>query len=154
EEANDQQAYAQLSLFWNADGTLEVHGRLAPEDGALLLRALDAQRDALWTEGRGSAEPRPLRQVSNAEALVAVCDASLSHTGGNRPGGERYLVVVHADEAVLAHDAAGGCELEDGSALAPETARRLACDASLVRHGRRTRTIPAALRRALKRRDR
>jgi hypothetical protein len=63
-------------------------------------------------------------------------------------------VVVHADEAALSHDGDGGCELDDGSALAPETVRRLACDASVVQHGRRSRTIPAALRRALQRRDR
>jgi hypothetical protein len=61
--------------------------------------------------------------------------------------------VIHADEAALESDGEGGCELEDGSALAPETARRLACDASVVRGGRRSRTIPPALRRALKRRD-
>jgi len=30
----------------------------------------------------------------------------------------------------------------DGSALAPDTARRLACDASVVREGRKSRTIP------------
>jgi hypothetical protein len=141
-------------VFWDAHGSLEIHGRLAPEDGALLLRALDAMRDSLWRQGRGSAEPRPARQASNAEALVAAADAALAHGGEGRPGGERYQVVVHADEGVLCHDGVGGCELEDGSALAPETARRLACDASLVRNGRKTRTIPPALRRALRTRDR
>jgi hypothetical protein len=54
--------------------------------------------------------------------------------------------------------------LDDGPALAPETARRLSCDASLVRvvegHretlsvGRKTRAIPPAVRRALQARDR
>ena len=42
---------------------------------------------------------------------------------------------------VLSHDGDGACELDEGSALAPETARRLACDASLVRNGRKTRAI-------------
>jgi hypothetical protein len=153
-QARELQEDAYLSVFWDAHGSLEIHGRLAPEDGALLLRALDAMRDSLWKEGRGSAEPRPARQASNAEALVAVADAALAHDGEGRPGGERYQVVVHADAGVLSHDGEGGCELEDGSALAPETARRLACDASLVRNGRKTRTIPPALRRALRARDR
>jgi hypothetical protein len=54
--------------------------------------------------------------------------------------------------------------MEDGPALHPETARRLACDASVVRIlerdgrplsvGRRTRSVPPALRRALQSRDR
>lgn len=154
DEARAQLDDASLSVFWNPDGSLEIHGRLAPEDGALLLRALDAQRDSLWQESRGSAEPRPARQASNAEALIAVAEASLAAGESGRTGGERYQVVVHADEAALASDGEGGCELEDGSALAPETARRLACDASLVRNGRRSRTIPSAMRRALRDRDR
>jgi hypothetical protein len=153
-EARQQHADAYLSVFWAEDGSLELHGRLAPEDGALLLRALDAMRDQLWQQGRGSAEPRPERQASNAEALIAVADASLAHPEAGRSGGERYQIVVHVDEQALSDDGPGGCELEDGSALAPETARRLACDASLVRNGRRARTIPPALRRALRVRDR
>ena len=152
-EACEQQEDAYLSLSWNPDGSLDLHGRLAPDDGALVLRALESVRDSLWRSG-GSAEPRPARQASNAEALVAVADAALAHGDESRTGGERYQVVVHADEAALSHDGDGGCELDDGSALAPETVRRLACDASVVQHGRRSRTIPSALRRALQRRDR
>ena len=56
------------------------------------------------------------------------------------------------------------CELEDGPALAIETARRLACDCALVglvddaqgeplSVGRRSRAIPPSLKRALKARD-
>lgn len=148
-EARRQQDEAHLSVFWNSDGSLEIHGRLAPEDGALFLRAIESMRDSLW---RGSAEPRPARQASTAEALVAVADAALA--GGERTGADRYQVVVHADEAVLSRDGEGGCALEDGSAVAPETARRLACDASVVRDGRKSRTIPSSLRRALRARDR
>src|SRR5690606_15921228 len=59
----------------------------------------------------------------------------------------------------------GRSELEDGTRVSAETSRRIACDASIVRvtraHngsvldvGRRTRTIPPALRRALDVRDR
>lgn len=86
---------------------------------------------------------------------MAVAEAALSNTDCSRSGGERYRVVVTADADVLADDEGdGSCALEDGSAIAPETARRLACDASLVRSGRETRTVPAAMRRALQARDR
>jgi hypothetical protein len=152
DEARAAQENASLTVFWSHDGSLEVHGRLAPEDGALLLRALEASRDRLW---RGSAEPRPARQASNAEALVAVAEAALAAGDATRTGAERYQVVVHADEHVLTADGDdGGCALEDGSGVAPETARRLACDATVVRDGRRSRTISQALRRALRSRDR
>ncbi len=153
-EARELQESAYLSVFWEADGSLSIRGRLAPEDGALLLRALDAARDTLWKEGSGSAEPRPARQARNAEALVAVAEAALARPADSRPGGERYQIVIHTDESVFSHDGEGGCELEDGAALAAETARRLACDASITRNGRKTRTIRPPLRRALRTRDR
>jgi hypothetical protein len=74
-------------------------------------------------------------------------------------------MVVHVDAETLAGDEVRSCsELADGGqVLAPETVRRLGCDAALVRIverdgtplsvGRRTRTIPPALRRALRARD-
>jgi 5-methylcytosine-specific restriction endonuclease McrA len=66
-------------------------------------------------------------------------------------------------ETLLSDEARERSEFEDGPALSAETVRRLGCDASVVRiierdgHplsvGRRKRTIPAALRRALRSRD-
>jgi Domain of unknown function (DUF222) len=148
-EANDLHADAHVSMFWDDDGALVIQGRLAPEQGAVVLRALEAARDSLWRKGRkqerGSAEPRPTR----AEALVEVAEAALASEGG-RSGGDRYQVVVHVDADALASDADAACALDDGPALAAETARRLACDASVVaiserkgrtvRVGRKTRT--------------
>jgi hypothetical protein len=65
----------------------------------------------------------------------------------------------------LRHKEAGCCEIEEGPSIAAETARRLACDASVVaiienedgeplNAGRKTRTISSPLRRFLKARDR
>ncbi len=156
-EAAALQAAAYVGYSWDEDGALTVRARLAPEDGALFLRALEAARDRLqerdWEAG-GSAEPRP----TNAEALVAMADTSLAGETEGRSGGERYQVVVHFDAG------SGASVLDDGPALADETARRLACDASLVEIverdgeplsvGRKTRTIPPAIRRALHARDR
>ncbi len=82
---------------------------------------------------------------------------------------DRFQVVVHIDQASLATEeaaeqSANRCELEHGPRLALDTARRLACDATLLgivddhngdplNIGRRTRSIPPALRRALAARD-
>jgi hypothetical protein len=164
-EANALQANAHLVACWDEDGALVIRGRLTPEDGALFLRALEQARDALseqvCNDECGSAEPR--RRPNSAEALVAIADASLA-AEHDRSGGERYQVVVHVDADALFGDEDRGGALEDGPALAPETVRRLACDASVVgtserngkpvRVGRKTRTIPPALRRALVTRDR
>jgi Domain of unknown function (DUF222)/HNH endonuclease len=158
EQAEAVQEAAYFDWHWDDDGSLVVEGRLAPEDGAVLVKALDAARDALWARGRGSAEPRP----ANAEVFAAVGELALSRTT-DRSGGERHQVVVHVDQPALADTGPGGCELADGPAIAAETARRIACDSSVVRVaerdgrvlsvGRKTRSIPAALRRALRRRD-
>jgi len=79
---------------------------------------------------------------------------------------ERYQVVLHVEaETLRAEGEPGRSELEDGTNVSAETSRRLSCDVGLVRvhHGpdgsildvgRRTRTIPPALRRALDVRDR
>ncbi len=167
EEARVVHEQEFLSWHWDDDGSLVVRGRLAPEDGVVLLQALAAARDRLRRdaeeEGRGSAEPRePESRPSNVDALVAVADSSLGAEGA-RSGGERYQVVVHVDEEALAAEERGGVVLEAGPAVAAETARRLACDASVVRMsarrgkplgvGRRTRAVSPALRRALAARD-
>jgi hypothetical protein len=59
EEADDLHADAHVTTSWDDDGSLVISGRLAPEDGALFLRALEAARDSLWQRerehGRGSA---------------------------------------------------------------------------------------------------
>jgi hypothetical protein len=106
-----------------------------------------------------AAEPeRPL----GVEALLELARASLAPPSDERPS-ERARLVVHVDAAALAADGNGRCELEDGPVISSETARRLGCDAELLTQverdglplsvGRRRRTVPPALRRALEARD-
>jgi hypothetical protein len=90
-----------------------------------------------------------------------MAEAALSE-GAPASGGGCELV-VHVEAGTLASDDPGRCRLENGSAIAPETARRLACDGSIVplveadgstiSVGRKTRRIPPALARALRARD-
>jgi hypothetical protein len=87
-----------------------------------------------------------------------------ARTATPSPSAERYMVMVHVDEATLTHDAPGRCDLDGELAIPPETARRLACDGAVVRIvrgpagevldvGRKTRVVPPAIRRALLVRD-
>jgi hypothetical protein len=163
-ESNAVEDLAYVGWSWEEDGALTLRARLAPEDGALFLRALEAARDLLQerasAEERGSAEPR---RPASAEALAAMAELALAGEGEGRPGGERYQVVVHVDPDALAGEEEAACALEDGPAVAAETARRVACDASLVELverdgeplsvGRKRRTVPPAMRRALRARD-
>lgn len=81
---------------------------------------------------------------------------------------DRFLVTVHASAEALPEygelDPRDPPQVEDGPVLAAETVRRIACDCGVVHIressegepldvGRKTRTIPSAIRRALKRRD-
>ena len=155
------------------DGSLLIGARLPAEEGAHVLAALEAGRDALRSAGADDASAETTHNgdtsgrsgVSNADALVLMADSLLATGPAERPGGDRHQVVVHVDVAALVeNDASAACQLEQGSALHPETARRLACDASLVRIverdgrplsiGRKTRSVPPSLRRALHSRDR
>ncbi|HEV8324321.1 MAG TPA: DUF222 domain-containing protein [Myxococcota bacterium] len=107
-----------------------------------------------------SVEPWPTR----ADALVAVAEHFLASAPAQaRPGGERYTIVVHLGPDEHGVLGGAGASLEDGTHVPAETLRRIACDAGLVPLaedaagqtldvGRRRRTIPPALRRALVRR--
>jgi len=101
-----------------------------------------------------------------ADALAHLAEQYLAHEPVALKQGDRHQVVVHVERGCLHADGEGGrCELEEGPALAAEAVRRLACDAAVVEieedeHGtpldigRKTRTVPPALRRALQSRDR
>jgi hypothetical protein len=176
-DAAAQHKHRALHVYRTDDGAVIIRGRLAPEVGALLMKALDAARGAIYQRGRisdatpaageaSSAANMPSMEQQQADALALLAEAAL-HNGFD-PGapGERYQVVVHVDAPVLADaDHPGQSALDEGVRVSAETSQRLACDASRVvmRHdaqgnlleiGARTRTIPAALRRALQHRDR
>jgi hypothetical protein len=174
-ETARQHATRALHVYQDEDGTVVLRGRLTPEVGALLVRALDAARETLYQRSRtqqtfaGPADPStqpPTRAQQQADALVLLAETALHHELDPGAPGERYQVVVHIDAPVLADpDQPGQSVLEDGAHVPAETSRRLACDASRVvmRHdedgrvvevGARTRTIPPAIRRALHHRDR
>jgi 5-methylcytosine-specific restriction endonuclease McrA len=174
-DAARQHSFRALHVYQDEDGTVTVRGRLAPEVGALLMKALAAAREALYQRARaqqvdtgaaGVSAETPTMEQQQADALALLAETALHH--GIDPGapGERYQVVVHVDAPVLADpDQPGQSVLDDGVRVSAETSQRLACDASRVvmRHdadgrlleiGARTRTIPPALRRALHHRDR
>ena len=175
-EAADRQERQFLDCFWSDEGWLVLRGRLAAEEGAVFVQALEAARDVLWQRQRAEQADAPAEpaaeptvsypdggRASNVEALAALAELALAGLGLERPSGERYQLVVHVDPGTLTADD-GRSELDDGRPVAAETARRIGCDASLVEVvedggrvlslGRKRRTVSAPLRRALTLRDR
>lgn len=197
-----------LSVFVDGDGMYVVRGRLEPEVGAVLRRALEAAADALYRRGerageevrqRGRVEsrmgteasaragakardatPKPTQRWADAVGLVAeralaagLGAGSEEDTDESGTRAERYQVVIHTEAATLAEEGEPGRSDLDGVRVAAETSRRMACDAAVVEMvhskpethgpgsggpvlsvGRKTRTVPPHIRRALEERDR
>ncbi len=151
----------------------------------LFVKALELARETLHRNEEGG-----LGEITNAEALTAMAEALLANGSAGSNSADRHKVIVHVDQEALAasatpaagarHQSAdapnegGSAEppsefegsvsrIEDGPPIARETARRLACDASIIEMrtidgeplsvGRARRTVPPAIRRALARRD-
>ncbi len=182
-----------VTWLWETDGSLSIHANLPAEDGALVVKAIEAaceelrelraaeaaeRAEAAACESNsesGSAEPLRREEdgysesfmgsVSRAEGLVAVATDALAarRNGIESKPADRNMVVVHVDADELCVDGDGRCHIRDGSGLPAETARRLACDASVVTLlerggeplsvGRKTRSVPPAIRRAVEARD-
>ncbi len=149
-----------LRLSPTYSGMVRVDGQLDPESGAVVLEALAA---ATTESDRSSvsahtAEPARARRV---DGLVEICRRFLDQ-GTVVEGGERPHLNVIVDLRAL--QGSGVADFERGGVIRAEAARRLACDCGVSRVivagesepldvGRRTRTIPSAIRRALVIRD-
>lgn len=140
------------------DGMMVIEMVLPVEEGEEVLGLLDGAKPV---DG-GSGEPQPIAQ-RRADSLVELVRAG-SHAVA-APGSERYLLHLVADVDALADRFGGRAELLDGTPLATETLRRLACDCGVVRHllrgrsqpldiGTRTSVWTVAQRRAVSVRDR
>jgi 5-methylcytosine-specific restriction endonuclease McrA len=147
-------------LFDEPDGLVRITGLLEADDAAVLRAALGAYAELLWREAAvpedqpddqtlGDAEQPDAEEARSSEvdpteatrqpaasgradALVAMAQTALA--AGPTPciGGERTQVIVHVDADVLAGIAeVGRCHTIGGPALATDTARRLACDATI-----------------------
>ncbi len=152
-------------------GMVRVEGELDPEGGEAVLTALQAIVDAeLRAKGWNDLRTPPQRR---ADAVHELAWRYLHASDRPTVAGERPHMTVTVDLETLRSARPNGkskpghrrCELDHAGALHPSTARRLACDASVMPVviagpsepldvGRRTSVVSAALRRAVVLRDR
>ena len=180
-EASDDElrdASSHLTTHIDENGMFVIRGRLAPEAGEVLMKALKAAGDKLYAE---QPKDRPPAGKVRAGALALVAESALKTRLDPGSSGDRYQVVVHVNEEELKTpegestvDRRAGVSAETprrngawlGDSNVPvsaETARRIACDAGkvcmshrsgqILSVGRKTRTIPPPIRRALEFRD-
>lgn len=157
----------ELSTWVDDDGMVVIRGRLTPDAGALVLRALETAADRLYQDACHAATGNTLAEdvtagQRRADALALLAQASLSADLNADCTGDRHGVVLHVDAG---NPGAGGVIELDHTAqrVSAETSRRLACDASVVTvtsddqsepsQTRRSRAIPVSIRRALAARD-
>ncbi len=162
-----QHANRGLSYSFDQDGSVILKCRLPSAAGVMLLQALDAAIKTLphrEISVKVVEEGALTYQARRADALGVLAESFLTDKQTSGTTADRFQVIVHVDAETLRQGTAGRCELENGPSIPAETARRLACDSSLLRiieneHGepldvgRKTRTIPPAIRRALNTRD-
>jgi hypothetical protein len=151
-------AHARRALSLRRDparGSVTITVELPIETAELIDKALDRARDAMASIGPEFAEESWAAQ--RADALVAMAKAYLG--GGEQATGgtqDHYQVTVHVDQAALMKGTGR-------SGLPVESVRRIACDADRIvivedgekplSVGRKTRIVPAAIKRALWARD-
>ena len=177
-EENARHAQRELSWYVDHDGYWVCRGRFTPEQGALIQSSLEAAMEAQFQEQKnvpaGTSDdeatdplkPRPEPIASRrADALVRLAQAYRAGERETSCSGDRVLLHVHTDMETLKSNGTGAqAELEGHGNIAAETWGRLACDAGVVHWleddegnalnvGRKTRSIPPAIRRALQRRD-
>ena len=162
-----QQQTRGVAAWFDADGSLVLRARLPALAGAMVMKALEAARERLPRVAAQSPDAAaPVhRERQRADALALMAEIFLQDPERDLATADRHQIVVHVDAETLRTGAAGRCELEHGPSVPVETVRRLGCDASLVLLresatgepldvGRKTRSIPPAIRRALNARDR
>lgn len=158
EEAADAHRGRSLAWWYFDEGRrFGLEAELPAADGALVAAALE--RLARGIPRMPGEEHEVFASERRADALVALCSGRSGSADGGRP-----MVVIHA-QAEGVERGTGGCEIEDGPVVHPQTVRRLLCNASVqhvledrsgnvLRLGRRTRDPSRAMVRQVRYRDR
>ena len=149
---NDLYLAREVTYHYDDDGCLVIKGRMPADQGELVVKALEMAMETTYD----AAEDLPVA-ARRADALCEIAETYLGHPEHSGSTADRYQVVVHTQ-------AGNTAQLENGPCVSAETLERVSCDCCVTeieenRHGealnigRRSRTIPPAMRRALKARD-
>jgi hypothetical protein len=167
-----------LRSWWREDGMLELIAVLPPEDGAVVLAALEKVQHPAPAGQAGTAEGTGVQEAAlgvmldpaddpwaarRADALVEVANQWLA-APASQSGELSHRLVVHVDfDALVDHPDGGRCRVQDGPPLPAAVARRIGCDTELVAIterdglpidvGRTRRTVSPRQRLALQARD-
>jgi hypothetical protein len=126
-DAKDPEETRYLSWSYFDDGKrFGLEAELPAAQGAVVARALERLGEAIPVMP-GEEDPY-YADARRADALVAMCSARIA----GDPDPDRATVIIHAREDGLV-SGRGGCEIEGGAVIHPETARRLGCTGRVQR---------------------
>lgn len=162
-DAANRRKLRSMFLSRTLSGMWDIHGTLDPESGHIINTAITSITDPTLIDS-GDHRSHPQRR---ADAVTDICRFWLDNNQTiTTSGGERPHITVTLDYQTLVNGVSNNGLLPeiDGTPVEPETIRRLVCDAGIVRIitdsnsqpldvGRRVRTAPPAIRRALAHRD-
>ena len=148
QEENLRHAHRALSWYVDEDGSWIFKGRFTAEQGALLVKALEAAGEELFEEQQyvpeevsaETSKSQPIDQLTpdpidqrRADALERIVEGYLASNKRQHSSGERYMVNIHSDIETLKKDGTGAeSEIEEKGHVPAETCRRMACDCSMV----------------------
>jgi hypothetical protein len=152
-------AYDGLTLSNTYDGSWVLHGELSDSSAETVVTALDAYTPPPQPDDDRSAARR------RADALVRICEVAMGHAGEDLPRGARAHVIYVVDHQSLEASVPGAVDGIFTGPIHPHDMQRALCDSTISRVvtgpdslpldvGRATRTVPAAIRRAVIARDR
>ena len=180
-DAGEDPARRYVSRKMLDDGMVMITAVLRPEEAAMVMGVIEqAAKDVSAETPAPEEKYRFASKFDRADGLVAIAQ---SHARGASPDRTPVELVVRITREALTATAPGDVsaetsaagpddrefdelgELADGTWISQQAARRLACDAGLVEVtespegdllsiGRKRRTIPAPMKRALLERDR
>ena len=123
QEVVDAERARSVSWWYLDEGRrFGLEAELPAAQGAIVARALE--RMAETVPAMPDEEDECFASARRADALVALCSARIADDADP----DRATVVIHAQREGL-QNGTGGCEVEDGPVIHPQTARRLLCNA-------------------------
>jgi len=159
EEVIEAERSRSVSWWYLDEGRrFGLEAELPAAQGAVVARALERLAESI--PAMPDEEDECFASARRADALVALCSARIAED----PDPDRATVIIHAQLDSL-ENGTGGCEVEDGPVIHPETARRLLCnarvqtviedrDGNVLGLGRLTREPSAWMTRQVRYRDR
>ncbi len=160
----------EVTYYYDDDGSLVMKARMPADKGELIIKALEMAMEEHYVGARPAGDigdPEPIA-ARRTDALCEIAETYLNHPDNSGSTADRYQVVVHVDahpvDARRRQLTGDNPHLENGPHVSAETSRRIGCDCSktVIKEdkygeplsiGRRSRTIPPPMRRALRARD-